>query len=101
MARYIPLLSKSYKAGGTFAHCPICNGVWVDDLPLYGSVLCPNCPGYAVIRGLTENDISGNFGIAGRVKRWHTETVNGQEIRVIDEMELDSVSLLPPTKGDL
>lgn len=43
---------------------------------------------------------SGNFGIAGKVKRWHTETVDGQEINVIDEMELDSVSILPTYKGD-
>jgi hypothetical protein len=53
-------LSKAVYQKG-FAACPHCMTFYFDDLPLYGSVMCPECTG-ALHRGLTWLDASsGGF----------------------------------------
>ena len=55
-------LSKAYKEFkyNRFAYCPNCKKVYKDDLPIYGSLYCPNkdCDPedgrYCIQRGLKE-----------------------------------------------
>ncbi len=40
----IPKLSEAYKnIPARYAKCDRCNTLYIDDLPNYGSVFCPNC----------------------------------------------------------
>jgi len=53
-------LSKEYKKikGDSYAYCPNCKEFFIDDMPIYGSLYCPNetCKTkngrYCIIRGL-------------------------------------------------
>ena len=49
-----PSLSQEYsdrRRRGTFAHCRGCNVTYWDDVPNYGSLLCPRCWEFALVRG--------------------------------------------------
>lgn len=54
----IKLLSVAYleRKQTKFAYCPNCKEIFEDDMPSYGSLLCPRCD-YALLRGLTKIDI--------------------------------------------
>jgi len=51
------LLSRAYHPIG-YAACTRCGGIWLDDVPLSGSLRCPVCPEFrgAVVRGLRTYD---------------------------------------------
>lgn len=57
----IPLLSEETKQAAnrnaTFAYCINCKRLYIDDLAVGGTVLCPHCDRYALHRGLTEEEI--------------------------------------------
>lgn len=57
----IPLLSEETKQAAnrsaTFAYCINCKRLYIDDLPMPGTILCPHCDRYALHRGLTEEEI--------------------------------------------
>lgn len=57
MSKAIPLLSEEYrKARFGFAYCQNCKTVYEDDQPLCGSILCPRCPEWALMRGLSAEE---------------------------------------------
>ena len=48
-------LSECYK--NQFAYCEKCEEYFEDDLPNYGSIICPNRCGYCVERGIKSDSI--------------------------------------------
>jgi len=44
-------LSKSYKAD-SIAYCHVCREYFIDDLPNFGSIYCPNGCGTCLVRGI-------------------------------------------------
>lgn len=58
----IPLLSEETKQAASktahYAYCINCKRLYIDDLPMPGTVLCPHCDRYALHRGLTEEEIA-------------------------------------------
>lgn len=57
--RPIKLLSQAYQENSptTFAVCSHCHAVFQDDVPNYGSLICPYC-NWALRRGLKEDEIA-------------------------------------------
>ncbi len=49
-------LSKSYKFD-KYAKCPHCFEVFLDDIPLCGSLKCPTCKGVSLERDVEKSDI--------------------------------------------
>ena len=46
-------LSDAYRnTPDRYAKCPCCYSVYLDDLPIYGSLISPCCPDYALVRGV-------------------------------------------------
>ena len=56
-----PSLSQEYsdRRRGTFAHCRGCKVTYWDDVPNYGSLLCPRCWEFVLVRGW----VAGETGV--------------------------------------
>jgi Zn finger protein HypA/HybF involved in hydrogenase expression len=59
MAESYKLLSVALHARqiDTFAVCQNCHTVFQDDVPIVGSIACPNCQGFCLIRGVTAEEV--------------------------------------------
>jgi hypothetical protein len=65
-------LSEAYKTlPKTCAYCQNCKEVFIDDIPQYGSILCPNGCGYALMRGLLTEGTKRDFVECGRSNKMH------------------------------
>ena len=48
---------SSTQEKDTFAHCYGCNMLYHDDVFFLGSILCPNCREYVLVRGLNAEQV--------------------------------------------
>lgn len=72
-SRSIPSLREAIekKASGIFAYCPGCKMIYIDDCSVYGSIICPNCSRFALLRGVEviwDKDIPATVIMNGRVE---------------------------------
>ena len=73
-------LTVAYKVRpNSYAYCGKCNEGFIDNIPSYGSLLCPNSTShpipYAVIRGLTKEQLQMKIRRGKKLRKAQTGVI--------------------------
>jgi len=93
----IPSLKKEFKRRQlkTYAYCVNCKTLYLDDVQIMGSIVCPKCPGWAVYRGITQKEVE-----TGQYKQKYFLSAN-KPLITAPKIRLDNSNVSSTNEDDL